>query len=123
MIFENISAIIPHVKAGRIRGIAVSSAKRVAAVPDLPTVAEAGVKDFEVVAWSGIVAPVGVDSGIVEKLNTITNAALNSPELREKYTALGYEIVGGTSKQFTDHVRKENAKWADVVKRANVTVD
>jgi tripartite-type tricarboxylate transporter receptor subunit TctC len=123
LIIENMSAVIPHVKAGRIRGLAVTSAKRSAAIPELPTVAEAGVKDFEVVAWSGIVVPAGVSSSIVDKLNAATNAALTSPELREKYTSLGYEIVGGTSKQFTDHVRRENARWADVVKRANITID
>jgi tripartite-type tricarboxylate transporter receptor subunit TctC len=123
MIFENMSAIIPHVKAGRIRGIAVSSAKRVAAVPDLPTVAEAGVQGFEVVAWSGVVTPVGVAPAIVDKLNGVTNMALASPELKEKYSALGYELAGGTSRQFAEHVKRESAKWADVVKRAGITVD
>ena len=123
MMFENMSAILPHVKAGRVRGLAVTSAKRAPAIPELPTVAEAGVRDFEVVAWSGLVVPAGVKNNVVDKLNTVTNAALVSPELREKYAGLGYEVVGGTSKQFAEHVRKEAAKWADVVKRANVTVD
>ena len=123
LIIENMSAVIPHAKAGRIRGLAVTGAKRSAAIPELPTVAESGLKDFEVVAWSGLVTPARVERGIIDKLNATVNAALTSPELREKYAGLGYEIVGGTSQAFTEHVRKENARWADVVKRANVRVD
>jgi tripartite-type tricarboxylate transporter receptor subunit TctC len=123
LLIENMSLMLPHVKAGRVRGIGVSGPKRSSAIPELPTVAEAGVAGFEVVAWSGVVVPVGVPRAIVDKLNVVVNAALAGPDLREKYAALGYELVGGTPEQFTEHVRKETAKWADVVKRAGVTVD
>ena len=124
LMFDNISAISPHVKAGRVKGLAVTSAKRVPAFPDLPTVAEAGVPGFEVVAWSGVVMPRGVTATIVDKLNTAFNSALALPSVRERIALLGVEpLGGGTPAQFRDHIRRETAKWADVVKRAGVRPD
>jgi tripartite-type tricarboxylate transporter receptor subunit TctC len=121
--FDNMSFTLPHVKAGRVRAIGVSSAKRSAVLPELPTIAEGGVAGFEVVSWTGVVAPAGVPQAIVETLNTMANKALASPAPKEKYAALGYEIAGGTPGQFADLVRKEAAKWADVAKRAGIKVD
>ena len=121
--FENMSAILPQVKAGRLRGLATTSPTRTPAVPDLPTVAEAGVPGFAVTAWSGLIVPAGVSRAIIDRLNAEVNKALTSPVLKEKYTSLGYETVGGTPEQFTNHVGKENAKWAEVAKRAGVNVE
>jgi tripartite-type tricarboxylate transporter receptor subunit TctC len=120
--FDNISSILPHVKAGRVRGLAVTGAKRSPAIPELPTIAEA-VPGFEVTPFGGVVAPAGVPKAIVAKLNAEINKALASPVLKQKFTELGYEVVGGTPEQFDAFVKKEVAKWADVVKRSGVKVD
>ena len=121
--FDNMSFTLPHVKAGRVRAIGVSGPKRTAVIPELPTIAEGGVAGFEMVSWTGVVAPAGVPRAIVETLNTTANKALASAALKEKYAALGYEIAGGTPEQFAELVRKEAAKWAEVAKRAGMKVD
>lgn len=123
LMFNSVASIEPHVKAGRLRGLAVTSRKRSVAFPDLPTISEAGLPGFEVVAWAGIIAPARTPKAIVARLNAAVNQALASPAVGGKLVALGYEVVGGTPEQFAEHIRKEGAKWADVVKRAGVKVD
>ena len=123
LMFDNINSIGPHVKAGRLRGLGVTSPKRVPAFAELPTVAEAGVPGFEVTAWAGVIVPAGVPKAVVARLNAEVNKALASPTVREKLTAQGLEVIGGTPEQFAGHIRKEAAKWADVVKRAGVKID
>jgi tripartite-type tricarboxylate transporter receptor subunit TctC len=121
--FENTGAIVPHIRAGRVRGLAVSSPQRSPALPELPTVAEAGVTGFEVVTWSGVVGPSGVPKDIVAKLNAELNRALAAPALKEKFSALGYEPVGGTPEQFDALIKKETLRWAEVVRRVGAKVD
>lgn len=123
LMFNSVASIEPHVKAGRLRGLAVTSLKRSVAFPELPTVSEAGLSGFEVVAWAGIIAPAKTPKAIVDRLNSEVNKALASPAVGGKLTALGYEVVGGTPEQFAEHIRKEAAKWSDVVKRAGVKAD
>jgi tripartite-type tricarboxylate transporter receptor subunit TctC len=106
-----------------LRGLAVTSAKRVPKFSDMPTVAEAGVPGFEVVAWGGVIVPAGVSKSIIARLNAEVNKALTLPHVREKLSTLGSEVAGGTHEELTEHVRKEAAKWADVLKRAGVMVD
>jgi len=113
----------PHAKAGRVRGLAVTGPKRSLALPDIPTVAEAGVPGYEATTWTGIVAPAGVPRAIVLKLNTALNRAVATPSFKEKLTLIGAEAGGGTPEQFRDLIRSENAKWADVVKRAGAKID
>ena len=120
VMFENIAAVLPHVRAGRIRGLAVTSLTRSSAAPDLPTMDEAGVKGFELTAWSGIIAPAGTPMPVVARLNAETNKALGLPPLRDRFAALGLEPTGGTPERFDRHVRDEAAKWADVVKRSGL---
>jgi tripartite-type tricarboxylate transporter receptor subunit TctC len=120
---DNINSIGPHVKAGRLRGLAVTSAKRVAAFSELPTIAEAGVPGFDVSAWAGVIAPAGVPRPLLVRLNAAVNAALAAPAVGEKLPELGLQIVGGTPEQFALHIRKETARWADVVKRSGAKVD
>ena len=121
--FNSVSSIEPYVKAGRLRGLAVTSLKRTVTFPELPTVSEAGVPGFEVVSWAGVIAPARTPAAVVAALNAQINQALASPALREKLVSLGYEVVGGTPAQFAGHIRKESAKWADVIKRAGVKAD
>ena len=120
---DNINSIGPHVKAGRLRGLAVTSAKRVPAFAELPTVAETGVAGFDVSAWAGMIVPAGVPKTIVARLNAEVNKALAAPAVSEKLPELGLIVVGGTPEQFAAHIRKEAARWADVVKRSGAKVD
>jgi len=123
LLFDNMPAIVPHVRAGRVRGLAVTGPRRSPAVPELPTVAEAGVTGFEVITWAGVIGPRGIPKDIVARLNAEINSALMSPALKEKFAGLGLEPAGGTSEEFDTFMKKEAAKWADVVKRARVRVD
>jgi tripartite-type tricarboxylate transporter receptor subunit TctC len=121
--FDNLASMLPHVRAGRVRALGVTSLKRSPAIPELPTISEAGVPGFEVTTWSGVVVPAGVPRALVTRLNAEINRALASPMAREKLAGSGYDLVGGTPEQFTELVRKETAKWADVIKRTGAKVD
>ena len=123
LVFPNTPVILPYVKAGRVRGLGVTSLTRSFAIPELPTISEAGVPGFEVTTWGGIVVPAGVSKTIVARLNAEFNKALVLPAVKEKFAAIGYEPVGGTSEQFTALVKSEAVKWAKVIKDANIKPD
>jgi len=123
LMFENINSVGHHVKSGKLQGFAVTSSKRVAAFPDLPTMDEAGVAGFESISWGGIVVPAGTPSAIVARLNKEFNAAIALPHVKEKYASFGNDLVGGTPAQFAAQIKKDTLKWADVIKRAGVTAD
>jgi tripartite-type tricarboxylate transporter receptor subunit TctC len=120
---DNIQSIGSHVKAGRLRGLAVTSGRRVPAFSELPTVAEAGVPGFDVSAWAGAIVPAGVPKTIIARLNADLNKALATPAVRDKLPEMGLEIVGGTPEQYAAHIKSEAVKWADVVKRSGAKVD
>jgi tripartite-type tricarboxylate transporter receptor subunit TctC len=120
---DNIQSIGPPVKAGRLRGLAVTSGRRVPAFADLPTIAESGVPGFDVSAWAGVIVPAGVPKPVVLQLNAAVNKALAAQSVREKLPDFGLEIVGGTPEQYSAHIKSESAKWADVVKRSGAKVD
>jgi len=120
---DNINSIGPHVKSGRLRGLGVTSAKRVPAFADLPTVAEAGVPGFDVSAWAGVIVPAGVPKAIVARLNAEVNKVLVAPAVADKLPDLGLIVAGGTPEQFAAHIKKETARWADVVKRSGAKMD
>ncbi|MGZ9014644.1 MAG: tripartite tricarboxylate transporter substrate-binding protein, partial [Burkholderiales bacterium] len=123
VLFDNFGSIVPHVKSGRIRGLGVTSRKRSYALPELPTLDEAGVPGFEVTAWGGVIAPARVRTTTITRLNAEINRALATPSFKEKVTAFGYEVAGGTPEYFSQHVRHEAAKWAEVIKRAGAKFD
>ena len=123
MMFDNMGSIVPHVKAGRLRGLGVTSMKRSPAVPELPTLAEAGVPGFEVTVWSGLVVQAGVPQAIVKRLNLEVNTALAVAAVKEKLGGLGYDLVGGPPQHFEVFVRREIKKWAEVVKRTGAKVE
>ena len=112
----------PQVKAGKLRGLAVTSPKRSPSFPDLPAIAEA-VPGYEVVNWFGILAPAGTPPAIVARINQDFNAALASPKLREQLAAQGADATGGTSAEFAKIIRADFAKWAKVVKASGAKVD
>ena len=106
--------IIPHFKAGRLKTLAVTGAKRTSLAPDIPTIAEAGVPGYEVTGWYGMVAPAKTPAAIIERLNATVNRVL--PELRERYANLGMDLGGGTAAEFGAYLISEREKWARVVK-------
>ena len=123
LMFESTNTIGAHVKAGRVRGLAVSGAKRSAAFPDLPTIAEAGVPGYEVTAWSGVIAPAGLPRPVLERLNGAVNAALEAPEVKERFAQIGSEGGGGTPEAFAALIRRDSAKWAEVIRRSGARID
>jgi tripartite-type tricarboxylate transporter receptor subunit TctC len=123
LMFDNLTSISPHVRSGKVRGIGVSSLKRSPIFPDIPTIAEAGVPGYETNAWGGLVVPVGTPRAIVLKLNTEVNKALQTPALKERYAAIEAEPVGGTPEEFAAYVKRETAKWAEVVKKSGAKLD
>jgi len=123
LMLESTNSITPYAKAGRVRGLAVSGPKRSVALPDLPTIAEAGVPGYEATTWTGIIAPVGMPRAIVMRLNAELNQVVASPTFKERAAAIGSEPVGGTPEQFAEHIRKEHAKWAEVVRRSGAKID
>jgi len=120
VVCDNMGSIVPHVKAGRMRGLGVTSPKRAPAMPDLPTVAEQGLPGYEIMPWSGYVVPKQTPTSIVTRLNAEFNKALFSPAVSERMAAIGSTPMGGTPEQFAEHVRKETAKWAQVIKAAGI---
>ena len=123
LMMESQNSITPHAKAGRVRGLAVTGAARSSALPDLPTVADAGVPGYEASTWNGIVAPAGVPKVIVTRLNAEINKALATPALRQRFAAIGAEPAPRTPEQFRDLIRRENAKWAEVIKRSGARIE
>jgi tripartite-type tricarboxylate transporter receptor subunit TctC len=116
-------AVLPHVNSGRLRGLAVTSARRVSAVPDLPTIAESGVPGFDVSAWNGVFVPAGVPAPILARLNADIAAAVKAPELRARLAADGGEVVGNSSEEFARFIRDDIAIWAKVVKAAGLRTE
>jgi tripartite-type tricarboxylate transporter receptor subunit TctC len=117
------ASLVGHIKAGKVRPIAVTTAKRALSFPELPTVAESGVRDYEVTSWNGMLAPAGTPSDVLRRLNAEYNKIITDAEMRKRLIANGYEPVGGPPEKFGEHIRAEIAKWGPVVKRANVRVD
>ena len=123
IMFDNVPSIGPHVKAGRVRGIAVSGPRRSPVFPEIPTVAEAGVPGYETIAWGGVIGPANMPKEIVARLLAEIRTAYASPAVQERYRNLDTEIDGGTPEQFQALVRAETPKWAEVVKRSGAKVD
>lgn len=123
MTFDNITTAWPLAKGGKLRALAVTTAKRSAIAPDVPTLAEAGLPGFEVGSWQGVFAPAGTPPDIVRRLNAEIVKILNTQEVRDKLAALGAEVVGNTPEEFATMVKAEVGKWADVVKKSGARVD
>ena len=123
LMFESTNSIAPHVRNGRVRALAVTGTKRSISLPEVPTLIEAGVAGYEVNAWSGVIAPAGLPRPILERLNKAINAAILVPETKERFEQLGSEGGGGTPEQFAELIRRDSAKWAEVVKRSGAKID
>lgn len=123
MILGEPAGVLPHIRAGKLRALAVTSARRFPAMPDLPTVADSGLPGYEVISWNGVLAPAGTPQDIIAKLNAEFVKAVRSQELRDKLLASGFEPVGSTPEEFGAHIRAETAKWAKVVKATGMKID
>jgi len=121
--FVNINSIIQHIKAGKVRALAISSEKRSPLLPDVPTLQEQGVKGAEVQSWQAIAAPKGLPADIKAKLHDAIVASLNDPAVKEKLLAQGFEIVGNTPEQFGRFQAAEYAKWKQLIEARKITAD
>ena len=120
---DTINTVLPYVRDGRLRGLAVSSMKRSSVLPDLPTLHESGLSGFDASAWQGIMAPAATPSDIVQRLNAEVNRALAHPEVRAKLAAQGADVLGGTSAEYAAHLRSELPRWAKAVKDSGAKAD
>jgi len=123
MYFSTMPSSMPHVRSGRLRALAVTTAKRSGAAPDIPTMAESGLRGFEQSASHGLLLPAGTPPAVVNKLNTEVVRVLRVPDLIEKFAAQGVEAVGSTPEEFTAYLKGEIAKYAKLVKAANIRID
>jgi tripartite-type tricarboxylate transporter receptor subunit TctC len=121
--FLTLPPCIPLIQSGRLRGIAVGTAKRSVALPDLPTVSEAGVPGFDVSAWNGILAPRGVPRALVVRLNRELNRIAETPDVRNRALAQGTELENQTPEEFAAFLAAQAAKWAKVAKAAGMRPD
>ena len=121
MFSADFAVMLPQVKAGKVRGLAVTSTKRSAAVPDIPTVNEAlGIKDYELIAYFAMFAPAGTPPDVIAKLNKAANAAANSKEVQEKFAGIGFAVEPGTPEDLAKRSVAETAKWAKAIKDAKI---
>jgi tripartite-type tricarboxylate transporter receptor subunit TctC len=123
MIFAVMQPLQPQIQAGKLRPLAVTSAKRFALSPELPTIAEAGYPAFVSLAWNGVLVPAGTPRPVVTRLNAEINAILKDPEVVKKLNAVGFELVGGTPEEFGAVIKNESDKWAPIIKSANIKID
>jgi tripartite-type tricarboxylate transporter receptor subunit TctC len=121
--FAIIPAVLPNVKAGKLKGLAVTSEKRSSLAPDVPTVAEQGFPRFDATVWIGLLAPAGLPKDVFAKLAGETQKGMADPELRKRLGGLGFEVVGGTPEQFAAFIKSETEKWTGIVKLTGATAD
>jgi len=123
MTFDPIVSILPHIKAGKVKALAVTSPERSRSLPDLPTMAESGVPGYDLRSWYGVLAPAKTPREIVNKLNAEINRAIRVPEVVEKLNQLGAPPIGGTPEELAAHIQRELKKWAAVVKESGAQIN
>ena len=123
VMFDNTPNVLPHVKAGKLKGLAMSSKNRSHFAPDLPTVDEAGVPGYDVTVWFGVLTVAGTPPDIVKRLNQEITKILLSPEMKDRISKSGVDVVAGTSEHFTGFLKSEVARWAKVINEAGIKAD
>ena len=123
LVFIGIPAALPHIKAGKLRALALVAPQRSPALPEVPTVAEAGLKDFEVTTWYGILAPAGTPRPIVSRLNAELVKIMHTPDVRERLASMATDPLTSTPEEFAAYLKQEIAKWGDVVRKSNLKAD
>jgi tripartite-type tricarboxylate transporter receptor subunit TctC len=123
LMWESLNSIAPHARSGKVRALAVSGARRSPGFPDLPTIAEAGVPGYEAGTWTGVIAPAGLPAAVLARLNAAVNEAIRSPIFTERFAIIGDEPAGGTPQDFADTIKRDSARWGDVVRRSGAKID
>jgi tripartite-type tricarboxylate transporter receptor subunit TctC len=123
MMIAPAQAVVSQAKSGRLRALAVTGAKRLSTLPDLPTIAEAGVPGYEAAGWFGLLVPAGTPADIVIKLNREVNRVLTMPDVRERLIELGADPASTTPSQFGDFIRRENTKWAKFMQEQGIVAE
>jgi tripartite-type tricarboxylate transporter receptor subunit TctC len=123
MSFDTITPVLQHIKGGKLRALAVTTGKRSAVLPDVPTLAESGLKGFDIGTWFGVLAPAATPKDIVARLNTEMVKVIRSPEFRKRMEEIGAEPIGNTSEQMAQQIKVETEKFARLVKEAKVTIE
>lgn len=123
LMFDNITTAVPHVKAGRLRALAVSSERRVAALPEVPTMVESGLAGFVVTPWWGVFAPAGTPRPLIERLHRDIVGALHHPEVRSHFASQGTDVIGNSPEEFARYVKSEAARWGEVIRASGATAD
>jgi tripartite-type tricarboxylate transporter receptor subunit TctC len=121
--FQNINSVVQYIKGGKMRALAVTSPKRSPVLPDVPTLAEAGVKNVEVASWQAIVAPKGLSPAVRDKAHAAFVEALNDPKVKDQFTSIGFEMVANSPAQFAEFQQKEYARWKNVIETGKITID
>jgi len=121
--FPSIISVLPHLKTGKLRAIAVSSRQRAASLPDIPSVQETGVPDFDVSNWYGLFAPVGAPRAVIDRVHREVTAILKTAEMQKRMAADGSDGVGNTPAEFAAHVKAESARWTEVIRKSNIKAD
>ncbi|MDR6854616.1 tripartite tricarboxylate transporter substrate binding protein [Variovorax guangxiensis] len=120
MMFGAMSAVLPHIKSGKLRALGVASIKRSATMPELPTIAEQGLPRFEAVSWYALMAPAGTPAPVIDRLNAESARSLAKPAIREKFAAQGLEPGGGKPQDLATEIQAETVRWADVIRKQNI---
>ena len=123
MLFAVMQPLQPQIQASKLRALAVTSAKRFPLLPDLPTIAESGYPKFESLAWNGVLVPAGTPKPVIARLNAEINAILKMPDVQQKMSAAGFDLIGGTPEDFGALIKAESDKWAPVIKSAGIKID
>ncbi len=123
VLFHNAPVLLPHIKAGTLRPLAITSAKRSASSPEVPTMAEAGVSDFEITAWFGFMAPAATAPALIRKISADVARIVATPEIQERILSQASEPVGSTPEAYAAFIQTEISKWRDVIKQANITAN
>jgi tripartite-type tricarboxylate transporter receptor subunit TctC len=123
MLTSSISALMPYVRSGKLRGVAVTSLKRSSVAPESPTIAESGLAGFEVITWFGLLAPAATPKDIINRLNTEIVQSVLQPAVRDQLIKMGFEIVANTPEQYAAFLKEENVKWSKVVRDLNLRAE
>jgi tripartite-type tricarboxylate transporter receptor subunit TctC len=123
LMFDVLPSSMPHVKAGKLKALGVTSERRTPLLPDVPTVAESGLPGYRAITWNGILAPAATPRDVINKLNGAIAQVLRTPEMKERFAAIGTEPIWNTPDEFAAFLRAESVKWAGVIKSAGIKVE